>query len=48
MFNDNDVDTLTGNQAQDWFFANLIADNGGVLDIITDRAANESANDTDF
>ena len=48
VFNDNDIDTLTGSQGTDWFFANRIADNGGVLDIITDKAANELWNDTDF
>ena len=48
VFNDNDVDTLTGSQGQDWFFANRVADNGGVLDVVTDKAANELWNDTDF
>jgi Ca2+-binding RTX toxin-like protein len=48
VFNDNDADTLTGSQGVDWFFANQIADNGGVLDTVTDRAANELWNDTDF
>jgi len=48
VFNDNNADTLTGSQGVDWFFANQIADNGGVLDTVTDRAANELWNDTDF
>jgi hypothetical protein len=42
------VDTLTGSQGQDWFFANQIADNGGVLDRVTDKAGNERWSDTDF
>ena len=37
VFNDNDEDTLTGNQGQDWFFANQVADSGGVLDKVTDQ-----------
>ena len=48
MFNDNQVDVLTGSQGQDWFLANQVADNGGVLDIVTDKAANEIWSDTDF
>ena len=48
VFNDNDVDQLTGSQGQDVFWANQVADNGGVLDRVTDQAANESWNDTDF
>jgi hypothetical protein len=48
VFNDNDVDTLTGSQGQDWFLANQVADNGGVLDVVTDKAANELWSDTDF
>jgi hypothetical protein len=51
VFNDNQVDTLTGNQGQDWFHANLIADtaaNGGVLDVVVDKAVNELWSDTDF
>jgi hypothetical protein len=39
VFNDADVDTLTGSQGKDWFFANQAADNGGVLDCVTDQAA---------
>jgi len=48
VFNDNEVDTLTGSQGQDWFFANRTADNGGALDAVTDKAANELWSDTDF
>lgn len=48
VFNDDDLDTLTGSQGQDWFFANRVADNGGVLDKVTDQAANELWNDIDF
>ena len=42
--------TLTGSQGQDWFFANRDAANGGggLLDTVTDKAANELWNDTDF
>ena len=46
VFNDTDVDTLTGNGGVDWFFANQ---NGtGAIDIVTDKTANELWNDTDF
>ncbi|MEZ6032243.1 MAG: hypothetical protein R3C17_04060 [Planctomycetaceae bacterium] len=48
VFNDNDVDTLTGSQGIDWFFANHFADGGGALDKITDKAASELWSDTDF
>lgn len=48
VFNDNDVDMLTGSQGQDWFFANRVADNGGPIDFVTDKAGNELWNDTDF
>jgi Ca2+-binding RTX toxin-like protein len=48
VFNDNDADTLTGSQGQDVFWGNQIADNGGVLDTVTDKAASELWNDTDF
>lgn len=48
VFNDNYVDVLTGGAGIDWFFANRIADNGGVLDTITDLRANELWTDTDF
>jgi hypothetical protein len=48
VFNDNSVDMLTGSQGFDWFFGNLLADNGGVLDKVTDQAANELWSDIDF
>jgi hypothetical protein len=48
VFNDNEVDQLTGSQGQDWFFANRVADNGGPIDRVLDLAANELWNDTDF
>ena len=48
VFNDNDSDTLTGNAATDWFFANLTNDNGGPLDKITDGTGNEKQSDSDF
>ena len=48
VFNDNDVDTLTGGQGVDWFFANRFSDNGGVIDIVSDKAGSELWNDTDF
>ena len=48
VFNDNDVDTLTGSSGQDWFFANTINDNGGAIDIIVDQAGNEIVRDTDY
>jgi len=48
VFSDNDVDTLTGNQGQDWFFANQVADNGGALDVVDDMANNELWIDTDI
>src|SRR5262249_23148269 len=47
-FTDSDLDTLTGSQGQDLFLANLNADNGGPVDTVTDRNANELWNDTDF
>lgn len=48
VFNDNEVDTLTGSQGTDWFFANRQADGGGVLDLVTDKASKELWSDTDF
>jgi Ca2+-binding RTX toxin-like protein/PKD repeat protein len=48
VFNDNEVDQLTGSQGQDWFFANRVADNGGAIDRVLDQAGNELWNDTDF
>jgi hypothetical protein len=44
VFDDAVVDRLTGNQAVDWFFANLDA---CARDFITDLAANESPTDID-
>ncbi len=46
VFNDNDVDTLTGSQGIDWFFANRenINDGNAVLDI---EFGSEFWNDTD-
>ncbi len=35
------VDTLSGCQGTDWFFANCDGSNGGPLDIVTDRSATE-------
>lgn len=48
VFNDNDVDTLTGNEGRDWFLANQLADNGGALDRVIDQASNENWSDTDL
>ena len=48
VFNDNDFDQLTGSQGTDWFFANKTADNGGVIDKVTDQQASELWTDTDF
>ncbi len=48
VFTDNDLDTLTGSGGRDFFFANKTADNGGPIDNVTDEAANEFWDDTDF
>jgi hypothetical protein len=50
IFNDNDQDTLTGSQANDWFLANRDALGGdtSVLDIVTDFTANETYGDTNL
>jgi Ca2+-binding RTX toxin-like protein len=48
VFDDNNADTLTGSQGQDVFWANEIAEAGGILDTVTDKAANELWNDIDF
>jgi Ca2+-binding RTX toxin-like protein len=48
VFTDNEVDKLTGSSDADWFFANLVADNGGALDTATDKAGTELWTDTDF
>ena len=42
VFDDGEVDVISGNQASDWFFANLA---GGVLDILDDRTSSENQND---
>jgi len=47
VFNDNDIDTLDGEKDLDVFWANLVADNGGLLDIVKSRSG-ESKWDTDF
>jgi Ca2+-binding RTX toxin-like protein len=47
VFNDADVDTLSGNGGRDWFFANRVADDLLPLDIVTDLAGSELWNDTD-
>ena len=39
---------LTGSQGTDWFFANKSADNGVVIDKVTDKHASELWTDTDF
>jgi Ca2+-binding RTX toxin-like protein len=46
VFDDDAVDYLTGNQGQDWFFANT--EGNGVVDRLVDLAANEDWSDTDF
>ena len=48
VFADSDIDTLTGSQRTDLFWANLVADNGGAIDLLMDKASNESANDSDL
>jgi hypothetical protein len=48
VFDDADIDTLSGNQGTDVFWANLVADNGGAIDLICDKAGNETANDSDL
>ena len=47
VFNDNDVDRLDGNCGLDVFWANLVADNGGALDIVM-TSCGETKLDTDF
>jgi len=47
VFNDNDVDRLDGNCGLDVFWANLVADNGGALDIVM-SSCGETKLDTDF
>lgn len=48
VFNDGSVDLLAGNQGSDWFLANRSSDNGGPLDVVSDKAASELWSDTDF
>jgi Ca2+-binding RTX toxin-like protein len=48
VFNDSDIDTLTGSAGQDWFLANRIADNGGPLDVVIDLTTGETNTDIDF
>ena len=50
VFADNDADTLTGSAGYDLFFANLVADDGGLLDKITDLSSKtpETAADSDM
>ncbi len=48
VFNDSEVDTLTGNGGVDWYFANQDGVLGVDLDIVTDKAAAELWSDTDF
>lgn len=47
VFSDNDVDRLKGNKGLDVFWADLVADEGGVLDIVK-KSKKESVFDTDF
>jgi len=47
VFNDDEEDSLTGSLDSDWFFANLVADNSGALNLITDIASSEQDTDTD-
>lgn len=48
VFNDSNVDTLTGSAGVDWYFANQDGIPFLTLDIITDKTAAELWNDTDF
>jgi hypothetical protein len=45
VFDDDDIDLLSGNAGSDWFFANLMSDNqsGDRRDLILDRTAAEFA-----
>ena len=47
VFDDNEVDTLWGDDGTDWFFANTVGDRGNVLDSIKDRTGNELIEDID-
>jgi hypothetical protein len=44
VFDDDDLDKLTGSAGRDWFFANL---DDGVLDKFTDEHGNELVDDLD-
>jgi hypothetical protein len=51
VLDDDEKDMLTGSAGQDWFFANLVLDNGddaNQKDKITDLSASEFALDLDF
>ena len=48
VFDDGAKDVMTGSSGVDWFFANLEADKGGVLDKITDLHDDEFADDLQF
>jgi Ca2+-binding RTX toxin-like protein len=48
VFADADIDTLTGSQGTDAFWANLVADNGGAIDVLMDKASNETTSDIDL
>ena len=48
VFNDNDVDRLTGNSDRDAFWANVLNNNGGPLDLLLDFSSLELAIDTDY
>ena len=48
VFDDGAKDVMTGSSGVDWFFANLEADKGGVLDKITDLDDDEFAEDLQF
>jgi len=48
VFDDNNVDHLTGSSGVDWFLANTQTDNSLVRDIITDLRAGETASDIDL
>jgi Ca2+-binding RTX toxin-like protein len=47
VFNDNEVDKLSGGDGLDWYFANWVPDNGGVLDKVIGNDCGELWSDTD-
>jgi hypothetical protein len=47
VFDDEDIDTLTGNQGLDWFFANSLSETGTALDVVAGKAASEIWDDID-